>query len=101
MESLYFGTATPHGAVTTDEWTTFLETIIMPDFPDGLTFWAASGRWKLSTGMSERETSYVLQLAHNGNRQNNNAIQRIIRTYKEYFHQEAVLRIRSQVCHSF
>jgi len=101
MESLYFGTAKPGGVVTAEEWATFLDTIVMPAFPEGLTFWTASGRWKTATDMSERETSYILQLAHDGDREKNNAIERIIHTYKKHFQQEAVLRIRSQACHSF
>lgn len=101
MESLYFGTAKPGGVVTADEWDTFINETVMPAFPEGLTSWAASGRWKTATGMSERETSYILQLAHDGDREKNTAIERIMRTYKKDFQQEAVLRIRSQACHSF
>jgi hypothetical protein len=101
MESLYFGTAKPGGVVTADEWATFLDTIVMPAFPGGLTSWAASGRWKTATDMSERETSYILQLAHDGDREKNTAIERIVHTYKKDFQQEAVLRIRSQACRSF
>lgn len=101
MESLYFGTAKPGGVVTPDDWDTFLDTIVMPAFSGGLTSWPASGRWKTTTDMSEQETSYVLQLAHDGNRAENNAVEHIMRAYKKDFQQEAVMRIRSQACRSF
>ncbi len=100
-ESLYFGTAKPKGIVTEDEWASFIDTTVMPAFPDGLTSWAVSGRWRTATGMVEHETSYVLQLTHDGSQEKETAIQHIMRTYKNTFQQEAVMRIRSQACRSF
>lgn len=101
MDSLYFGTTKPSGVVTAEEWATFLNDTVVPDFPEGLTSWTASGRWRTSAGVVERETSYLLQLTHNGNQEKDRAIHRIIRTYKSRFLQEAVMRIRSQACRSF
>lgn len=100
-ESLYFGTAKAEGIVTEDDWASFIDTTVMPAFPDGLTSWAASGRWRMATGMVEHEISYVLQLTHDGSREKDTAIQHIMRTFKNDFQQEAVMRIRSQACRSF
>ncbi len=101
LDSLYFGTAKPGGVVTAEEWTVFLEETVVPDFPEGLTSWTAAGRWGNSAGLVERETSYLLQLAHNGSQEKDRAVQRIIHRYKSGFQQEAVMRIRSQACRSF
>lgn len=100
-ESLYFGTAKAEGIVREDEWASFIDTTVLPAFPDGLTSWAASGRWTTATGRLEHETSYVLQVTHDGGREKDTAIQHIIRAYKNDFQQEGVMRIRSQACRSF
>jgi hypothetical protein len=43
QDSLYFGTAKPTGAVTADEWVGFLDAVVTPRFPEGLTVSDASG----------------------------------------------------------
>ena len=100
-DTLYFGTAKPGGTVTTLEWESFVNEVVLPAFPQGLTSWAASGRWRMATGIVEQEPSYVLQLTHKRSEQNDAAIQHIMRLYKHAFYQEAVMRVRSQGCRSF
>lgn len=100
-ETLYFGIATPQGIVTAEEWDAFIDAVVTPAFPEGLTTWAASGQWRMATGIVQHETSHVLQLMHDGSWKNDTAIQHIMRTYKKDFHQEAVMRVRSQACRSF
>jgi len=101
LDSLYFGTAKPGGVVTAEEWAIFLDDSVLPEFPEGLTSWTAAGRWGNAAGLVEREVSYLLQLAHNGSREKDRAVQRIVHRYKSKFQQEAVMRIRSQACRSF
>jgi hypothetical protein len=101
LDTLYFGTAKPHGVVTTEEWAAFLNDTITPTSPEGLTSWVASGQWKTSSGLLEQEQTYVLQLAHGGDQEKDQAVHRIIESYKRRFQQEAVMRIRSQACRSF
>ncbi len=100
-ETLYFGIAKPEGIVTAEEWDAFIEAVITPAFPNGLTTWAASGQWRLATGAIQHEPSHVLQLTHDGSQRNETAIQNIMMTYKNDFQQEAVMRVRSQACRSF
>lgn len=101
LDALYFGTAKPGGVVTAEEWAAFLEDTVVPDFREGLTFWAAAGRWENSAGLVIWEASYLLQLAHDGSQGKDREVQRIVQRYKSNFQQEAVLRIRSQACRSF
>lgn len=101
LDSLYFGASKPEGVVTAEEWAAFVEDTVVPDFPDGLTFWTAAGRWRNAAGVVEPESSYLLQLAHNGNEEKDRAVERIAQRYKRRFQQEAVMRIRSQACQSF
>lgn len=101
LDSLFFGTASPDGIVTAEEWEMFVADTVAPGFPEGLTTWATSGRWGTSAGVVQRETSYLLHLAHNGTPEKDTAIRQIIRSYKTQFHQEAVMRLRSRACRSF
>lgn len=100
-ESLYFGIAKPNGIVTIGEWDAFVGAVVTPAFPDGLTTWAASGQWRVANGTVQHENSHVLQLTHDGSQEKDTAILNVMRTYKNSFQQEAVMRIRSQACRSF
>jgi hypothetical protein len=101
LDSLYFGTTKPGGVVTAEEWAAFLDDTVGPEFPEGMTSWVATGQGKNQAGMVERETSYLLQLAHDSSQEKDRAVQRIMHRYKIRFQQEAVMRIRSQACRSF
>ena len=101
IETLYFGTAKPGGTVSETEWESFVNEIVVSAFPEGLTAWDTSGRWRMATGIVEQETSHILQLTHDGSTKQDDAIQSVMQTYKREFQQEAVMRIRSQACRSF
>jgi hypothetical protein len=98
-ELLYFGMAKPTGGtVTQEEWSAFLRTAVTPRFPAGLTVWPAAGQWRGADGQVVREDSYVLNLLHPAEASAEQAIQGIVAEYKARFAQEAVLRVRSDVC---
>lgn len=101
LTSLYFGTVRPGGVVTADQWRAFVDRVVTPRFPQGLTSWEASGQWRSATGMIEREASYVLHVAHPDTDENELAVREITSTYKTEFQQEAVLRVRANACMSF
>ena len=101
METIYFGTEKPGGAVTMEEWRNFVDLVVTPRFKQGLTSWDASGQWQGSNGVIERESTHVLQIVHSGTDQNESAIREIIAEYKVRFDQEAVLRVRFNACVSF
>ena len=101
LDSLYFGTAKPDGTVTPEQWSEFLEKVVTPRFPQGLTVTEARGQYQMQSGSIAHETSYVVQLMHPDTPQNDAAVREIARTYKQQFRQEAVLRTRSPVCTAF
>jgi len=98
QDTLYFGTAKPAGSVSPAEWTKFLEEIVTPRFPQGLTVSAATGQWRGADGSIVREESHVLQLVHAGEAVQESAVSDIAASYKRRFEQEAVLRVRANVC---
>ncbi len=100
-EMLYFGTDTPDGEVSDEDWQGFVETVVTPRFPQGLTAWPAYGQWRMNTGEIVQEGSYVLSLLHAGEAERNAAVVEIMESYKLQFQQEAVLRVQAPVCVSF
>lgn len=101
MDSLYFGTAMPTGQVAQEDWQQFLEQVITPRFPDGLTAWAAAGQWRNPSGQLHKENSYVLHVVHPDEPRFDTAVHQVIDAYKSRFAQEAVLRVRTATCISF
>lgn len=100
-ESLYFGTSKPKGVVTAEDWQAFLNEVVTPKFPQGLSVWRAAGQWKSDAGPVISEASYVLNIVHAGTSPEDQALSDVVSNYKVRFQQEAVLRVRSRVCASF
>ena len=101
--TLYFGAAIP-GATDTvdqDEWSAFLGDSVTPHFPDGLTWFEASGQWRGKDGSVVSEHSRVLVLIHADTAATRTAISEIRSTYQSRFQQEATLHERALVCVSF
>ncbi|WGL15872.1 DUF3574 domain-containing protein [Microbulbifer bruguierae] len=98
---LYFGTQKEGGFVTDHEWSSFMESVITPRFPEGLTVVKGSGQWLAQNGEVIREPSHILSLIYSHTRDRDAEVAEIIQTYKRQFDQEAVLRVRSRACVSF
>ena len=98
QEFLYFGAETPAGQLSQEEWALFLKEVVTPRFPQGLTVWPAYGQWHSAAGSVVKEPSFVLSLVHPPSAAADVAIQELIAVYKARFAQEAVLRVRSEVC---
>ncbi|MGH8644794.1 MAG: DUF3574 domain-containing protein [Gammaproteobacteria bacterium] len=100
MDSMYFGTVKPGGSVTAQEWQEFMNQVVTPRFPEGLTSWEASGQWQSATGVIEQESSHVLHIVHPDTEESELAVREIMNRYKTEFQQQAVLRVRSRACMS-
>jgi hypothetical protein len=99
-ELLYFGSATPDGAVSSEDWSAFLAETVTPRFRDGLTAWPASGQWRGADGGLLREPSWILSLVHRGDAASEAEVRAVVQAYKARFRQEAVLRVRVEACAS-
>lgn len=100
-DTFYFGTITPSGVVSDEEWLDFLKSAVTPRFPDGFTAWKASGQWKAPDGTILREPSHVLSVLHADDERGNAGAVAVMAEYKSRFRQQAVLRVRSLACVSF
>lgn len=101
QETLYFGSKMNGGNVTEGDWGDFIDTVVTPRFPDGLTYTAVSGQWRGSGGEIIKEDSYSLMIVHLGSDKEGRAIKEIVDIYKDRYQQEAVLRITNETCVSF
>ena len=100
-ELLYFGAAMPQGMVSAEDWRRFVDEVVTPHFPDGLTAWPASGQWRSADGTLLHEASWVLEIVHAPDVASDTAIVEIVAAYKQRFRQESVLRVSSDACVTF
>jgi len=100
---LFFGRAKPDGPMVTDEeFHSFLDEIITPRFPNGLTALSGTGQFRGSSGMVMREGSvFVILLYPADDKGSSTRIEEIREAYRKTFQQESVLRIDGESCVSF
>ena len=96
--TLYFGLATPKGAVTELEWQLFLRDEVTKRFPDGLTVWEAEGQWRTPAGTLDHEQSKVLLLVHPDTTAARQSVLAVIEAYRKTFEQQSVLWESARVC---
>jgi hypothetical protein len=99
---VYFGRNRPSGGSVSDaEWQGFLNEVVTPRFPAGLTVVEATGQWKGQSGVVEQEHSEIVTLLHGGDDAARRSVAEIAAEYKRRFQQEAVLRERTPTCARF
>jgi hypothetical protein len=99
---LYFGLARPGGIVTEEEFQAFLDAVITPRFPDGLTVLSAKGQFREATSATpSKEDAKILILLYPFSRWTNRAVEEIRQSYKARFGQQSVLRVDEVSCVSF
>jgi hypothetical protein len=103
---LFFGTSKPDGtAVTQAEWKGFLDGVITPRFPDGLTVMTGFGQWQEADDETVQERSMLLILLYPREfaLESGTKIEEIRTAYEQQFQQESVLRTDDgfPVCTSF
>lgn len=89
---LFFGRNIPGGGeVSEEEFQAFVDRVITPLFPDGLTVFEANGQFKDSKGQIIEEESKSVKLIFEDTVKNEKAIDLIIEAYMQEFNQESVL----------
>ena len=100
-DRLYFGRNIPGGGVVSDtDWQTFLSEVVTPRFPAGLSVWRAQGQWRDADSTIQHEDSFILDLLHADDEKSEQSVREIMTAYKTRFKQEAVLRVKANVCTS-
>jgi hypothetical protein len=93
-DRLFFGRDIPGGGMVSDEeWASFLQEIVTPRFPQGLTVWRADGQWLDEAGRTVEEPVLVVEVLHPPGAEHDRAMAEIADEYARRFRQEAVLRV--------
>lgn len=93
---LFFGSERPNKPeVSKREFKRFLDQVVTPRFPDGLTQLTGFGQFREANGESVQETSFVLILLYPRETAKDSSakIEEIRKLYIERFEQESVLRV--------
>jgi hypothetical protein len=99
---MYFGLLRLDGTpVTENDWKTFVEQVVTPRFPAGLTVFDGAGQWRNAAGRIDREPSKVLVILHPNTESIDAKIDEVRRLYCERFNQEAVMKVTSVARVSF
>jgi hypothetical protein len=80
------------GEVSEQQFQSFVDNIITPLFPDGLTVFDTNGQFQDSNGAIVEEKSQVVSLILEDTETNETAINEIVNEYIEQFQQESVLQ---------
>lgn len=99
----YFGRKTGDGGRFSDaEWRQFLDEVVTPTFPDGMTAWDAEGRSEGHlVGKTYPEGSKVLVLFVFDETDLKQRIQTVADAYKQRAKQKSVLVVEDEACVSF
>jgi hypothetical protein len=81
-------------------WARFLDREIVPRFPDGLTVFDATGRYRLANRVA-REPSKIVEIALPGTPEDIVRLNEIVEAYKSRFKQQSVGLIVRPACVSF
>ncbi|MBT0730766.1 DUF3574 domain-containing protein [Rosenbergiella nectarea] len=99
---LWFGLSRPDGqSISTQQWQHFVDQVITPVFPQGLSIVEAKGQWLGNNGERVSENSRGLLLIYPASKEKSQAIDLIRTRYRQLFAQESVMRIDQPVCVAF
>lgn len=96
---LYFGLSKPTGGIITEnEWQNFVNDIITPLFKNGYTTIDAEGRWlDVQAHKTITEKTKIIIIIYKKSKYTDDAINKIIETYKKMFDQQAVMQLDFEV----
>ncbi len=87
------------GAVSEEEWLRFLDEVVTPRFPDGLTVIDAHGQWRGGSGSQiEREPAKVLLVVLSRESVQRPRLGEIAEAYKRRFSQKSVIVMLRRAC---
>lgn len=99
---LFFGRNSPAGEITEAQFQGFLDSVVTPLFPDGLTVLDGNGQFRSSpTAPVEKEKTKVLVLLYPFSAQASANVEQIRTSYKQQFQQQSVLRTDAKSCVGF
>ena len=88
-------------AVSESDWRRFVDEVITPRFPEGLSVMDVQGQWRAPSGALVREPSKIVYLVLDGGPDDPAKIAHIRDEYVQRFHQKSVLVVSQKACVSY
>ncbi|MFH1037456.1 MAG: DUF3574 domain-containing protein [PVC group bacterium] len=89
---IYFGRDIPGGQeISRGAWEEFMDTVITPRFPKGLTVYDAYGQMAHEDGRIERQSTWVVAVVHPKDPAVDKAVQEIIEAFRKQFNRAQVM----------
>jgi hypothetical protein len=88
-------------AVSQEDFQRFLDEVVTPRFPTGLTVLEGGGQWKGAENVLIREASKVVVLVIPKGEGRMRKVEEIRKAYKDRFGQESVLLVTQEACVAF
>jgi Protein of unknown function (DUF3574) len=99
---LFFGRNSPAGEISEQDFQSFLDAVVTPLFPDGLTVIDGKGQFRASANSPvEKEAAKVLILLYRFDKNTSDKVEEVRSRYKARFAQQSVLRVDASACASF
>jgi hypothetical protein len=91
---LYFGLSIPGGGkVSQEQWRQFNDSIVSPRFPEGYSEADVNGRWQdTENRQTITEQTKVLTFIGKKSKARQRSFDTLIQTYRQQYHQQAILR---------
>ena len=83
------------GTVTQAEFADFLNKVVTPSFPAGLTVFDAYGQMQKTDKAIVKQTTKVLLLVHQKTKSNSDAVQKVISSYRSSYGNPQVMYLQS------
>lgn len=99
--TLYFGTSYPDGIISDDQWQEFLDEIVTPNLPEGMTVMNTYGQWLRPDSLIVKEPGKVIIHLYPYEENKSDKIQSVIDGFKERFKAQSVIWEEEIVCVSF
>ncbi|MFN3514749.1 MAG: DUF3574 domain-containing protein [Phenylobacterium sp.] len=88
-------------AVSQEDFQRFLDEVVTPRFPTGLTVLEGGGQWKGAENVLIREASKIVVLVIPKGEGRMRKVEEIRKAYKDRFGQESVLLVTQEACVAF
>jgi hypothetical protein len=94
---VYFGRDLPGGGqISPAQWGEFLNKVITPRFPKGLTIYDAYGQMQHADGRIERQSTWVVVILHPQDPVVGRSVQEIIEAYRSQFNKAQVAYVTTR-----
>lgn len=99
--TLYFGTSFPGGIISDEQWQQFLDEVVTPNLPEGMTVIDTYGQWLRPDKLIVKEPGKVIIHLYPYEENKSDKIQAVIDEFKERFKAQSVIWEEEIVCASF